>query len=66
MIGKRGDRIVIESTQVGQGTREGEILDVSERPSGVHYRVRWSDGHESFFTPKVGSARIVPTRRRRT
>ncbi len=62
MIGKRGDRIVVESVQVGQAAREGKILEVTEGATGVRYRVRWADGHESIFTPKAGSARIIRTR----
>ncbi len=59
MIAKVGDRIVVESETVGQPTREGEVLEVIESASGVRYRVRWIDGHESIFTPSGGSARIV-------
>ena len=66
MIGKAGDRIVVESAQVGQPRREGEILEVTEGGIGVRYRVRWTDGHESVFSPKVGSARIVPKRSRKS
>ncbi len=64
-MAKPGDRIVVESEQVGSPTREGEILDVIERPGGARYRVRWADGHESVFTPSVGSATVVPRRGRR-
>lgn len=60
MTGRVGDRIVVESETVGTPTREGEILEVIEGAVSVRYRVRWSDGHESIFTPSVGSARIVP------
>jgi hypothetical protein len=62
MIGKTGDRIVLESEKVGKPVREGEILEVFESPSGVNYRIRWDDGHESEFRPSAGSARIVPAR----
>lgn len=62
MIGKAGDRIVLESEKVGKPVREGEILEVFESPSGVNYRIRWDDGHESEFRPSAGSARIVPAR----
>jgi hypothetical protein len=65
MDGKAGDRIVVESEQVGTPEREGEILEVIERAAGISYRVRWSDGRESVFTPSVGSARVVPKRGRR-
>lgn len=64
-MGKKGDRILVESTQVGQPRREGEILEIAEGTVGVRYRVRWSDGHESLFTPKAGVARIVPKQRRK-
>jgi hypothetical protein len=59
MTGKIGDRIVVETEKVGQPLREGEILEVTEGSLGTRYRVRWDDGHESVFTPSVGSARIV-------
>lgn len=58
-----GDRILVESEQVGQTTREGEILEVIEGELAIRYRVRWQDGHESVFTPSGGSARIVSARR---
>jgi hypothetical protein len=64
MQGKMGDRIVVESESVGTPAREGEILEVIAGSVSVRYRVRWADGHESVFTPSVGSARIV--RRRST
>lgn len=60
MVGKAGDRIVIESEKVGQHVREGEILEVFDSPLGPNYRVRWDDGHESEIRPQAGSARIVP------
>lgn len=63
MIGKVGDRIIVESEQVGQEPREGEILAVDLRPAGPHYRIRWTDGHESSFMPEGGSARIIPASR---
>jgi hypothetical protein len=72
MEGKRGDRIIVGSRQVGTPSREGEILEVIEGAVRVAYRVRWADGHESVFTPSVGSASILPSkakstgRRRRT
>lgn len=63
MNAKKGDRIVVESAQVGQPTREGEILEVSRGRVGVRYRVRWADGRESVFTPSAGIARIIPKKR---
>lgn len=61
MEGKRGDRIIVGSRQVGTPSREGEILEVIEGAVRVAYRVRWTDGHESVFTPSVGSATISPS-----
>jgi hypothetical protein len=60
MVGKVGDRIIVESERVGQKARTGEILGVAESPHGVDYRVRWDDGHESSIRPHAGSARIEP------
>jgi len=59
MTGKPGERIEVESEAVGQPTREGEILEVIQGEVAIRYRVRWSDGHESVFSPSGGSARIV-------
>jgi hypothetical protein len=60
MKANKGDRIILESERVGQPAREGEVLDVIEKPSGTNLRVRWDDGHESEFRPAAGSATIVP------
>ena len=52
MHAKTGDRIVVESTHVGQPRREGEIVDVMPgEGENEHYRVRWEDGHESIYFP---------------
>jgi hypothetical protein len=59
MTGKPGERIEVESEAVGQPTREGEILEVIQGEVGIRYRVRWSDGHESVFSPSGGAAKIV-------
>ena len=56
-----GDRILVESEQVGTPSREGEILEVIEGEVAVRYRVRWEDGHESIFSPGGGAARILPS-----
>jgi len=58
MIGQIGDRIVIESTEVGQARREGEIVEVISGETSVHYRIRWSDGHESVLFPSAGNAKV--------
>jgi Domain of unknown function (DUF1918) len=64
VTGKAGDRIVVESEQVGTPIREGDVLEVLEQSSGISYRVRWADGHESVFRPSLGSARFVSTTKR--
>jgi hypothetical protein len=52
------DRIIVEGNKVGQGRRDGEIVEVIDAPGPRHYRVRWSDGHESIFFPS-SDARVV-------
>jgi hypothetical protein len=53
-----GDRIVVDSAHVGQPPREGEVLEVLRENGHEHYRVRWSDGHESIYFPQ-SDARVV-------
>jgi len=60
MGAKAGSRIVVESEQVGTPPREGEILEIVKGEVGVRYRVRWTDGHETLFTPGPGNVQIVP------
>jgi hypothetical protein len=56
---KTGDRIVVESTQVGQPRRQGEIVEVVPGDGGSeHYRVRWDDGHETIYFPS-SDCRVV-------
>jgi len=57
---KTGDRIAVETERVGQPAREGEVLEVVEGSVSVSYRVRWSDGHESLFTPAAGVITVLP------
>lgn len=54
-----GDRVVVESEQVGQPAREGEILEVLGALEVIHFRVRWDDGHATTFYPSAGSMRII-------
>lgn len=60
MAARRGDRIVIDSSQVGSLPREGEVLQVIQGEVSVSYRVRWMDGHQSLITPALGVAHIAP------
>jgi uncharacterized protein DUF1918 len=57
-----GDRIVIDSPQVGSLPREGEVLQVIQGQVSVSYQVRWADGHQTLITPMLGAAHIVPGR----
>jgi hypothetical protein len=59
MEARVGDRIAVESERVGLPMREGVVLEVSSSRSGIHYRVRWADGHESVFFPSAGSMSII-------
>jgi hypothetical protein len=59
--GKAGDRLVVESERIGRPGREGVILEVLKGLGGAHYRVRWSDGHESTYYPGASGYRIVET-----
>jgi hypothetical protein len=58
MATKAPDHIVVASDKVGIPERRGEILEEIAHRSGVEYRVRWDDGHESSIRPHGGSARI--------
>ena len=60
-----GARIIVEGNKVGQGRREGEVVEVMATPEPEHYRVRWSDGHESIFFPSSDARMESPTARRR-
>lgn len=60
MAARPGDRIVIDSPQVGSLPREGEVLQVIQGRVSVSYRVRWADGHQTLIAPMLGSAHIVP------
>ena len=52
MHASTGDRIVVESSHVGQPSREGVVIEVVAAPSGRDpHRVRWADGHESIYFP---------------
>jgi hypothetical protein len=55
---KVGDVIEVQTQQVGQPARRGEVRDViSEQP--LELLVAWDDGHESNFYPAAGSTRVV-------
>ena len=64
-MARKGDLIVVNPQRVGGSVREGEIIEVIEADLRVQYRVRWNDGHESWFVPGAGGARIESLRNRK-
>ena len=60
-----GDLVEVTGHFVGEKPRLGEILEVLGEPEHEHYRVRWEDGHESFYYAD-NDATIRPARRRAT
>ncbi len=65
MDARVGDEIVVDSPHTGASPRRGEVLEVLRRGDVVHYRVRWSDGHESVFFPR-SDAHVVPVEQARS
>lgn len=59
MLGKVGDRIIVESERMDVPPREGEILEIIAHEQHTEFRVSWDDGHESEIRPSAGSYRIV-------
>lgn len=51
MRAKVGDRLIVSGTHVGDGDRIGEIIEVEHVDGSPPYRVRWSDGHETYVSP---------------
>jgi Domain of unknown function (DUF1918)/Domain of unknown function (DUF1876) len=55
-----GDQFIVNSRIAGQPPRTGEIVEcIDEGGLTPHFRVRWSDGHESIVYPG-GDARVEP------
>ena len=59
MHARRGDVIVVDSSQVGSPPREGEVLRVIHGEVSVSYRVKWADGHETLISPAAGTLTVV-------
>lgn len=59
MKARIGDRLVCEGQHVGDAQRIGTIIEVGHADGSPPFRVRWSDGHESFVSPGP-DARIQP------
>ena len=56
MDARKGDRLVIEGTKLGQGRRSGEVVKVEGEPAHQRLWVRWDDGHESLVMPGAGAS----------
>jgi hypothetical protein len=55
-----GDRLVMESTHVGEARRTGVVIELQHADGTPPYRVRWlSDNHESIVFPG-SDARVEP------
>jgi hypothetical protein len=52
--GRPGDWLEVHSPG-GGAPRRGQILELLGRPGHEHYRVRWTDNHESIFFPAEGT-----------
>jgi len=55
MDAKKGDRLVIDRTKVGQARRSGEVVRVEGSEAHQKLWVRWEDGHESLFMRGPGA-----------
>jgi hypothetical protein len=49
------DRLVVRGAKAGLAPRVGEVLEIVAGTGPGRYRVRWSDGHESIFSPGPGT-----------
>ena len=54
LTGNPGDWIEVHSTG-GGAPRRGQILEVLDHEGSRHYRVRWTDDHETIFFPADGT-----------
>lgn len=57
-----GDHLLVEGRTVGEGRREGEVMEVRGAHGEPPYVVRWTDGHEGLVYPGP-DAHVVPTQR---
>ena len=63
MDAKNGDHIIVESAKVGSARRSGQIVEVLQGSTGVHYRVQWEDGHQTEFFPGPNAMVVPPSSR---
>ena len=53
--------IAWSSSLSGRGAQRARvILEVIGTGEGLHYRIKWNDGHESTFFPRAGRISIIP------
>ena len=51
-----GDRIEVRGAHVGEGRRQGEVVEVRGADGEPPYLVRWSDGHQGLFFPGLDAS----------
>ena len=52
-----GDRVLVEAESTEHAPRRGVVEEVVRDDPHPRYRIRWSDGHESIYTPADGALR---------
>lgn len=50
-----GDHVLVETESTERAPRRGVIEDVLRDDPHPRYLIRWSDGHESIYTPSAGA-----------
>jgi hypothetical protein len=66
-VARPGDTIEVTRRHPGAPRTTGEILEVLDPGGRERYRVRWADGHESLWYPRIeppSKPRARPRRRR--
>lgn len=57
MAFSRGDHVLAEAESTERAPRRGVVEEVVRGDPHPRYRIRWSDGHESIYTPAAGALR---------
>jgi hypothetical protein len=50
-----GDQVLVETESTERAPRRGVVEEVLRGDPHPRYRIRWSDGHESIYTPAAGA-----------
>jgi hypothetical protein len=50
-----GDRVLAETESTERGPRRGVVEEVLRDDPHPRYRIRWTDGHESIYSPADGA-----------